>query len=86
VTETDAVSVCVDCLGWLIYGPTDPYWEYSEGYCGAVLLEGYWAGIQTDSEGVTLEPYYSSAQCGGCGSGLAGDRTAMWIGPRGEGQ
>jgi hypothetical protein len=51
-----------------------------------VLLEGYWADIQTDSEGVTLEPYYSSSQCLGCGSGLAGDRIPMAVGLRGEGQ
>jgi hypothetical protein len=84
VSET--VSVCVDCLGWLECGPEDPYWVYSEGYSGPRLLEGYWATQASDSDGEPLEPYFGSGACGGCGSGLAGDRVAMAIGLRGEGQ
>ena len=81
---SETVSVCVDCLGWLELGPADPHWEYSEGYSGPVLLEGCWAVSVCDSEGEPLEPYYSSGPCGGCGSGLAGDRLAMSVGLRGE--
>ena len=71
------LSVCVDCLGWLEFGPTDPYWEFSEGYSGPELLEPvepryYWISVLSERE-----PHYSSAPCGGCGSGLAGDRATV---------
>lgn len=75
--ETETVlAVCVDCLGWALYGPEDPHWEYSEGYSGpeepllSVLSHTHCVrGGQGEDE-----PRYSSRPCEGCGSGLAGDR------------
>jgi hypothetical protein len=80
VRETEELAVCVDCLGWSQYGPTDPYWEYSEGYSGPVepLLSAVWADVSG------TEPHYSRYQCWGCGSGLAGDRYTLTVGLREE--
>ena len=90
MSETVTVlGVCVDCYLWLELGPEDPYSVWTEGYTGPELLEPlafYRAEAVCDDDGETLEPYYSSSQCLGCGSGLAGDRVAMAIGLRGEGQ
>jgi hypothetical protein len=79
----------VDCHYWLHYG-----WEegatYRDGYAGpewlSEYLSRYWFSDLTTEEGEPLEPHYSSAQCLGCGSGLAGDRVTMAVGLRGEGQ
>lgn len=85
MSETVTVlGVCVDCYLWLELGPEDPYSVWTDGYTGPELLEGCWAEAVCDDDGEPLEPYYSSAQCLGCGSGLAGDRIPMAVGPRGD--
>jgi hypothetical protein len=88
VSETLTVlAVCVDCHYWLHYG-----WEeganYREGYGGpewlSEYLDRYTLDDLTTEEGEPLGPYYSSAQCLGCGSLLAGDRVTMAVSKRGE--
>lgn len=80
-TETRYVlSVCVDCAMWSQYGADDPYVQLSDCYDGPgqLLRRNVWADL-SDSD-----PHYSTSECEGCGSVLAGDRLELVIMTRGE--